>query len=243
MSQRTRQSALVRSGDEMARSRSKGTCSFCSGIYAKSAMSRHLKACPARKKEIEEDGGEVLSRGRQDIVIHLQVEGQYLPEYWLHIEVPGKATLKDLDSFLRGIWLECCGHMSNFYINGDSFASEVSMPGESGMDVPLENVVGPGMKFEYIYDFGASTELLLKVVSGRRGSTPRGSVRLMARNQPPDIRCDSCGRPAAWICCECSDEDRGRLCEECAETHECGEDMLVPQVNSPRAGMCDYWGD
>lgn len=44
------------------------------GIYAKSAMTRHLKACPARKIEIEVDGVEGLGRGRQDIVIPLQVE-------------------------------------------------------------------------------------------------------------------------------------------------------------------------
>lgn len=26
------------------------------------------------------------------------------------------------------------------------------------------------------------------------------------------------------------------------KTHECGEDMLLPVVNSPRVGMCDYTG-
>ncbi|MBK6433513.1 hypothetical protein [Candidatus Amarolinea dominans] len=28
----------------------------------------------------------------------------------LHLEMRGKATLKDLDEYLRAIWLECCGH-------------------------------------------------------------------------------------------------------------------------------------
>ncbi len=31
------------------------------------------------------------------------------------------ATLADLDDFLRGIWLECCGHLSSFDIEGVTY--------------------------------------------------------------------------------------------------------------------------
>lgn len=34
----------------------------------------------------------------------------------------------------------------------------------------------------------------------------------------------------------------GRLCDTCAESYECGEEMLLPVVNSPRVGMCAYDG-
>jgi len=30
--------------------------------------------------------------------------------------MPARATLTDLDGFLRDIWLECCGHLSAFDI-------------------------------------------------------------------------------------------------------------------------------
>lgn len=36
--------------------------------------------------------------------------------YWLYLEMPARATLTDLDGFLRDIWLECCGHLSAFDI-------------------------------------------------------------------------------------------------------------------------------
>ncbi len=80
--------------------------------------------------------------------------------YWLHIEIAAKATLEDLDSFLRAVWLECCGHLSSFEIAGESFISEKIEPGDRSMNIALEKVMAPGMKFEYIYDFGTSTELL-----------------------------------------------------------------------------------
>jgi len=228
----------------LTRSSSKGTCSFCAGSYAKSAISRHLKACRAKKAETEGPSGKGSGRGRAKTIFHLQVVGLYLPMYWLHIEIPAKATLEDLDRFLRAIWLECCGHLSSFEIAGESFISEKIEPGDRSMKVALEKVMAPGMKFEYIYDFGTSTELLIKVISAREGLAMggKGPVRIMARNDPPELKCDVCGKPATGVCCVCSDEDTGRVCEECGKTHECGEDMLLPVVNSPRVGMCDYTG-
>ena len=38
--------------------------------------------------------------------------------------MPASDTLADLDDFLRAIWLECCGHLSEFTIGGTSYSSE-----------------------------------------------------------------------------------------------------------------------
>jgi hypothetical protein len=63
------------------------------------------------------------------------------------------------------------------------------------MSVALEKVMAPGMKFEYIYDFGTSTELLLIVISARKGfAQDKDAVRIMARNEPPEIKCEVCGK-------------------------------------------------
>ena len=37
-------------------------------------------------------------------------------------------------------------------------------------------------------------------------------------------------------------EGGGLLCEDCAKTHEGGEDMLLDVCNSPRMGVCGYTG-
>ncbi len=31
-------------------------------------------------------------------------------------------------------------------------------------------------------------------------------------------------------------------CDKCIEAHECGEDYVMPIVNSPRTGVCGYVG-
>jgi hypothetical protein len=227
----------------MTRQSSIGKCSFCGGSFAKAAMARHLEACKIRAEENDSTAARSSTKGSAlRTIYHLQVEGLHLPMYWMHIEIPENATLQDLDLFLRETWLECCGHLSSFEIDGSTFISEKMEPGERSMKVALGKVIAPGMKFEHIYDFGTSTELSLKVKSARSGLAKGKVVRVLARNDPPDIRCQSCGKPATAVCCQCSYEGTGWVCEECAGKHECGEDMFLPVVNSPRVGMCGYTG-
>ena len=113
------------------------------------------------------------------------------------------------------------------------------------MNTKLKNIFEPGMQFKYEYDFGSTTTLKLKVVSEFRGSerNKKGKkVRLLARNNQPDIKCSHCGKPATNVCCECIYDDNGWFCDNCADNHKCGEDMLLPVVNSPRVGICAYNG-
>jgi hypothetical protein len=204
-------------------------------------MARHLKSCKARAEENDKSAIKGATKGSASrTILHLQVEGRDRPMYWMHIEIPANATLEDLDSFLRQIWLECCGHLSSFEIGGSTFISEKIDPGDRSMKIALGKVIVPGMKFEHLYDFGTSTELLLKLVSVREGLAEGKAVKVLAINDPPDIKCQ-CGKQATAVCCECTD-DAAWVCEECAGKHECGEDMLLPVVNSPRVGMCGYTG-
>jgi hypothetical protein len=206
-------------------------------------MARHLKSCKARAEENDKLAIKGTTKGSAiRTILHLRVEGLYLPMYWMHIEIPANATLQDLDDFLRQIWLECCGHLSSFEIGGSTFFSEKMEPGDRSMKIALAKVIAPDMKFEHIYDFGTSTELWLRLVSAREGLAQGKAVRVLARNNPPDIKCQ-CGKPATAVCCQCNDEGTGWVCEECAGKHECGEDMLLPVVNSPRVGMCGYTGE
>ena len=46
------------------------------------------------------------------------VEGSFFNEYWMYLEVPANTILRRLDNFLRDTWVECCGHMSMFVIDG-----------------------------------------------------------------------------------------------------------------------------
>jgi transcription elongation factor Elf1 len=64
----------------------------------------------------------------------------------------------------------------------------------------------------------------------------------MARNSPLAYACAGCGVQAVAVCTQCVGEGGGSLCRTCGEQHECGEETLLPIVNSPRVGQCGYAG-
>jgi len=151
----------------------------------------------------------------------------------------GSATLKDLDGYLRAIWLECCGHLSRF-----------SSGGWQGKEIPkkrqADEIFESGVELTHIYDFGTSSVTLIKAVGTRKGKpTTSCPIVLMARNLMPECECIKCKQPAIWLCMECLTEENvwGALCDEHKETHphdNYGE--LVRLVNSPRLGLCGYAG-
>lgn len=114
------------------------------------------------------------------------------------------------------------------------------------MQERAEKVFGPGIELTHNYDYGTSSETLIKVVGVRTGKplTAR-PVFLLARNDPPAVECAECGQPASCLCLECVYEENraGALCDEHARRHShAGYGEPVPLVNSPRVGMCGYIG-
>jgi hypothetical protein len=231
---------LNKEGKKMSKISTKGTCQFCHGVFSKAAMTKHLEACPRRASDAAGSG----KTTKQTQLLHLRVEGRDDPQYWMHLEMPATTTLQTLDNFLRKAWLECCGHMSKFDLAGVSYSSYPDPEfGDKSMRVQVGTLLSPGMQFSHEYDFGTTTELRLKVLSEREGEVKgKSSIQVLARNEAPTIPCNVCGKPATEVCAQCIYEGTGWLCETCAEEHECGEDMLLPVVNSPRVGMCAYTG-
>jgi|SRR6266571_684675 hypothetical protein len=231
----------------MTRQTSKGKCSFCQAEFSKSGMTRHLETCKQREPAEARTGSR--QKAQETKKFHLVVEGRDLPIYWMHLEVPAGTTLATLDRFLRDTWLECCGHLSAFEIGGVRYASDVGMNvdwdtgGDKSMRVHLDKVLSPGQTCYYEYDFGTTTELSLKVVSEREAEAKGKAIQVLARNDPPVILCEVCGKPATRVCAQCIYDDKGWLCDVCVQDHECGEEMTLPVVNSPRVGMCGYTGE
>lgn len=224
---------------------SNGVCSFCGKTLSKAAMRKHLDLCEQRKAVSETVSG---PKAKEAKYFHILVEGRYSPEYWIHLEVRADTWLKNLDDFLREIWLECCGHLSAFTIEGERYESEAVEPlygfeREKGMDAKIGDVLKLGTMFVHEYDYGTTTELKLRVVSESMWKRGSKRVRLMARNTPPLITCSVCGKTATQVCTQCIYDSVGWLCDKCSRKHKCGEEMLLPVVNSPRVGMCGYTGE
>jgi hypothetical protein len=204
-------------------------------------MSQHLKSCglPGPKRSAANAPAKPRERS-----FHLFVDDRYAKQYWLHLAIPGEESLSGVDYFLRRIWVECCDHLSAFTIEGKCYAYQPLEWGEElGMDVPVSGVLRPGMVFTYVYDYGSSTELGLKVVGFWDRGTVGDAIELLARNDAPQVSCQKCGKqPATEICMDCQWRGEGWLCQACADKHNCGDERLLPVVNSPRAGVCGYSG-
>ena len=216
-----------------------GKCYLCGELAGQASMTRHLKACSPTEASGLSPASRKQTPGPN---FHLAIAGRDANVYWMHVAVPVTAPLSKLDDFLRHVWLECCDHLSAFDIGGSRYASG-PMENKLSMRAPLSKVLGLGMKFYYEYDYGSTTALVLKVVALREQGLQNGAVQLLARNEAPQVSCQRCQiQPATRICTECAWNGEGWLCEACAVAHECGDEMCLPVVNSPRVGVCAYTG-
>jgi hypothetical protein len=99
-----------------------------------------------------------------------------------------RSVLEDVDRFLRRIWLECCGHMSEF---STGTRHKVSM------NTRVSAALGLGERLGYVYDFGSSTSSwsLCWVASTLHLRTPSDSRLAMSRRRGRAMRA---GKPRQW---------------------------------------------
>ena len=169
---------------------------------------------------------EHVEEGEQECYL-LKIEGAYAKEYWLFVDIAKDKSLSSLDTFLRHIWLECCGHMSRFSLGKARKIGSLT--------------IGDQIKHEY--DMGTTTECIITVVANSVRPIQKPAVRVLARNEPIEANCVICGSPAELLCHECVwSSENACYCPKCAISHE-HDDMMMPLTNSPRNGECGYGGE
>ncbi len=201
-----------------------GTCMLCKQDVQYRSIVKHLNKC--LEQEVPRN---VASKEK---IFLIKIYSGKL--FWLFIEINGSSTLEKLDHFLRKTWLECCGHMSEFNINGEDYSCD------GGMSRLIHKILKVDTEFAYTYDFGSSTELKGKVISVRSGKLPK-NLRLLARNiLPEEVKCTTCQKLPEVICSICYNF----CCRKCMQEHNSceGEEFMLPVVNSPRMGICGYTG-
>jgi len=206
---------------------SEGKCFYCEQVLSQKEMVKHLAKHLAEKEKTE------LGTKTQTYC-HIVAEADIM---FLHLLVKGTASMKVIDTFLRDIWLECCGHMSGFRKGRE----------EIGMNKKVQNILVNKEKLIYDYDYGSTTRLSLKGLKHYE-LNEKSTIILLSRNEPLQIMCSTCGKePAVCMCSTCCWEKEAFFCRKCAENHEkdC-EDFAdfseMPVVNSPRMGVCGYEG-
>jgi hypothetical protein len=196
----------------------KAICNLCDKEYVQRGLKRHLNSCVEKSYKVKEEE-----------LYYLVLKGDS-PDYYLHIAVKSYGSLSDLDSYLRDVWLECCGHMSEFFVGRNVL----------DMSMTIGEAFNVANKLEYIYDFGSSTYIYVEFVKTFKGKQST-IIETLARNPMPKIKCSSCGSlKVVAVCGQCLYDAKGNLCKKCLPQHECGLDMVLPYVNSPRYGECGY---
>jgi len=206
---------------------SEGECLYCNKLFSQKQIGKHLAKHLADNEKA--DTGDKTHN-----FCHVEVKAG---EYILHLLVRGDTTMKKIDQFLRDIWLECCGHMSDF----GHKQYKISMSHK------VQAILEPGVKIYHDYDFGTTTRVFLKGLKHYQLNL-KDSILLLSRNEPLKIMCVLCKKqPAVYLCTTCSWDDDAFFCEKCSKKHEqeC-EDFAdyacMPVVNSPRMGECGYTG-
>jgi uncharacterized protein YchJ len=223
----------------------KGKCYYCNKELSERTVKRHVKDCKIRKDSIEKAiAGSKKTKSQYILSIVPQYESR---DYCLYIAIDIDSTLRNLDSFLRDIWLECCGHLSSFIIddvNYDSSVDEDFFSESETMDFKLSQVISVGDKFRHDYDFGSTTTLKLEVVDEYLTGESHSPIEILARNEEIQNFCVNCNKKAVYLdygeqkfyCEECIDEDD--------EDYNDYDMVYVPEyTNSPRDGVCGYAGE
>ncbi|MFW6288461.1 MAG: DUF1186 domain-containing protein [Spirochaetota bacterium] len=206
-------------------------CRFCGKRYANAGIARHVAACKARSG----------LEGQTAMFSRLSVVDPHDADYRLDLLARPRTTLSDLDAFLREIWLECCGHMSMFRIGEVSFTSSPdAFYGERNTDVALANLPNAA-DIHYTYDMGSPTDLRIRILSPVEHADYGPGIVLAARNDPPPVVC-SCGAEAIAIDRYAGWDGGVPLCEACMQADDVDTEGLAPLTNSPRTGVCGYYG-
>ena len=111
-----------------------------------------------------------------------------------------------------------------------------------GDDFSMSRKIGSfhqGTVIEYEYDFGSTTTLYITFIQKTTRKKQKAAVRVLARNNPYEFTCECCGKPATQI--DGSAWPAVLYCDDCARETE--KEYLLPVVNSPRMGVCGYYGE
>ncbi|GAA0122440.1 MAG: hypothetical protein KID00_14210 [Clostridium argentinense] len=226
----------------------KGKCYFCGREITSGGGANHIKNCKNRLSIIEKNNN-IAGRNVEKFI--LLIKDKYIKDFWMYISMEKNAKLKDLDNFIRHVWVECCYHLSCFNIRNKTYGESRIEDGiwddyDGNLNIKIKNLVQIKSIFEYEYDFGYTTYLTIKVIDEFSDIKTKNSIEILARNNEPTVKCSDCDKNAKY---EFIDNDEGfkkYLCDECIKNYNQSEDNYLEEIeftNSPRFGICDYEGE
>ncbi|HTK11992.1 MAG TPA: hypothetical protein VL485_32770 [Ktedonobacteraceae bacterium] len=161
---------------------------------------------------------------------------EFLKEELARIKKEGSVALRGAKDEPREV-----AHARYFALQSQQWIVETLLDEleDRSVDVSLERVLKVGQKFSYIYDYGSSTHINLKVLAEREGIAleKEDAIELLAQNIAPAFSCVKCGKPATTVEMDYSSSlEDSAYCDECAEEN-IDEGGALSITNSPRVGV------
>jgi len=206
--------------------KSPGRCFICNGKVSGDLFEEHLQSCLPSLH---------WPKGNEPSFL-IRIMGKHNKKYWLYILASPEATLQDLDSFLRDVWLECCNHLSSFTIGLVSFSSDGA---DEDMCFYLKDLLQPGDESIYQYDFGSTTTLRVSLLRAVPIHSPEEPIVLLGQNSKAHHVCMYCKEEADYSFRRKKTAEILYFCSRCLENQGIDEEICSPLSNSPRAGVCD----
>lgn len=225
----------------------KGTCKICNKKIMDGNYAEHLHECVDTERDNVNDNNFYL--------LHIQdadIEG-----YWMFVGCVCSTTLEELDVFLREKWVDCCGHMSEYTKSksGKIIGMKTTMDQVYQQTYPIvdskkstksakstkSNVMMEIEPIRYDYDFGSPTTLFITILQKYEKCIFDDKIFLLMENDPILFKCKKCRKRSTQICDSCII----KLCVNCSKKHECPESdeaIIYDLYNSPRIGVCGYFG-
>jgi len=211
-----------------------------------------------KEKELRELVDEIVSEFAEAPASHLGIPLNPLSAEWI-AEIKKPRSVDELVDFLKGELARITKEDKSALKNDQDISLEekrkryltlyyqkmvvqdlLEAVEDRSMDVSLERVLKVGQKFSYVYDYGSSTYINLRVIAEREGivQNKKKPVQLLARNTAPTFPCVVCGKPGTTVAMGYFTDSIADsvFCTECANKRG-GEGEMLPIINSPRAGV------
>src|SRR3989440_1506979 len=211
-----------------------------------------------KEKELRELVDEIVSEFAEAPASHLGIPFNPLSAEWI-AEIKKPRSVDELVDFLKGELARITKEDKSALKNDQDLSLEEKRKSyltlyyqkmvvedlleaveDRSMDVSLERLLKVGQKFSYVYDYGSSTYINLRVIAEREGivQNKKKPVQLLARNTAPTFPCVVCGKPGTAFAMGYFTESIADsvFCTDCA-MKRVGEGGMLPIINSPRAGV------
>lgn len=174
-----------------------GKCYYCGKELTERTIKRHMKNCSEMKKIIE-DKIQNAKDVRDQFLISIK-DKKAPSKYCIYMSIDAGLHLEHFDKFIRDIWVECCDHLSAFYIDKKEYGSKSD--GQYKMNFHLKDILSVNQKLEYKYDFDSTTCLVLEVVDMFKVSEDFNKIEIIARNNEENNGdAEYCNSPRDGMC-------------------------------------------